>query len=199
MSTDSVGLSRADYILREEETHLISLSAADLWRSYPLDNETLTGVKQYLTQAHWLSGQGRWDSICGEEVDRNKFAVGAEDDSEVKSFAFFSNLFNTVLEYLRQRGHETPVKRMIYAGSVRPESTGATSHLPDAFLELNSGTPPTPGKFKWSDLVCPFEYKLGDGRPLNVSQLYSLTSWIVFSTFPERHQCFMEHPSYHAQ
>jgi len=173
MSTGSVGLSRAHSILHEEETPLISLSADDLWRSYSLDDSILTGVKQHLIQTHWLSEQGKWDSICGEEIDGKQFAVSAEDGSEVKSFAFFSHLFNAILDYLRQRGHGTPVKRMVYAGSI--ESTGGTSHHPDAFLQLDTGTSPTPGKFKWKDLVCPFEYKLGDGCPLNVSQPNSIT------------------------
>jgi len=150
----------------------MSLSLDDLWRSFPLDDDILAGVKQHLIQTQWLSEHEKWDSICGEEIDRNQFAVAGEgeDGSEVKSFAFFSHLFNAVLEYLRQRGHETSVKGMVYAGSTRSESTAGTSHPPDAFLQLNAGTSPTPGKFKWRDLVCPFEYKLSDGEPLNVSQ-----------------------------
>ena len=175
MSTNSVGLSQAHYILREEEYRLISLSTDDLWRSYSLDDAILTGVKQHLIKTRWLSEQGKWDSICGEEIDRNKFAVLGEDGSEVESFAFFSHLFNTVLEYLRRRGHGAPVKRVVYAGAVRSGSTGATSHQLDAFLQLNTGASPTPGKFKWRDLVCPFEYKLGDGYPLNASRLNSVT------------------------
>ena len=175
MSTNSASLSQARYILREQGTRLISLSVDDLWRSYLLDNGILTGVRGHLIQTQWLSEQEKWDSICGEEIDRNQFTALGEEGSQVKSFAFFSHLFNTVLEYLRQRGHGTPVKRMVYAGSVGSESTGAISHQPDAFLQLNAGASPTPGKFKWRDLLCPFEYKLDDGTPLNVSQPNSVT------------------------
>ena len=175
MSANLAGLSQARYILREQGTQLISLSVDDLWRSYLPDNGILVGVKEHLIQTQWLSEQEKWDSIRGEEIDRNQFTALGEDGSEVKSFAFFSHLFNTVLEYLRQRGHGTPIKQMVYAGSVRSESTGAISHQPDAFLQLNTGASQTPGKFNWRDLVCPFEYKLDDGTPLNVSQPNSVT------------------------
>ena len=197
--TNSVGLSQAHYILREEETNLISLSADDLWRSFSLDNDILTEVKQYLVQTHWLSGQERWDSICGEEINREQFAAFGGDGSEVKSFAFFSRLFNAVLEFLRQRGRETSVKRMVYAGSVRPKSTGAISLQPDAFLQLATGTFPTPSKFGWRDMVCPFEYNLGDGSSLNVSRSKAISFWVVFSPFPERHQGIVVPPSHYAQ
>ena len=176
MSTNSVGLSQARYILRKEEYYLILLSPDDLWRSYSLEDDILTGVKRYLIETRWLSEQGKWDSICGEEIDKNQFTgVLGEGGSEVKSFAFFSHLFNTVLEYLRQNGHVTPVQRMVYTGSVGSESTAAATHQPDAFLQLNTGASPTPGKFKWRDLVCPFEYKFGDGDPLDVNQLNLVT------------------------
>jgi len=193
MSTNSVGLSQAHYILREEGTQLVSLSPDDLWRSYSLDNAVLTGVKEHLVQTRWLSEQGKW-----EGVDENQFAALSEDDSEIRSLAFFSRLFNMVLEYLRHRGHGSPVKRMIYASSVRSESTRAISHQPDAFLHLNTGASPRPGKFKWRDLVCPFEYELDDRAPRNVSQLNSVTFMDRSSSFPERHQRITEHPSHHA-
>ena len=46
----------------------------------------------------------------GGEIDRNQFAVLAEDGGEIKFFAFFLHLSNAAPESLRQRGCVTPVK-----------------------------------------------------------------------------------------
>ena len=192
MSTNSVRLSQALSILREEGTNQISLAGDDLWRSCSLDGCILTAVKQYFIRTQWLYEQGEWDSICGEEINRNQFTVLGEDGSEVKSFPFFSHLFNAVLEYLRQNGHGTPVERMFYAGAVGPESTACTRHRPDAFLQLNTGASPAPSKFTWRDLAGPFEYKLGDGDPLNVNRPDSVTLLDRALTLPERRQRIAE-------
>ena len=89
MSANLAGLSQAHYILHEQGTQLISLSVDDLWRSYLPDNGILTGVKEHLIQTQWLSEQEKWDSIRGEEIDRNQFTALGEDGSEVKSFVSF--------------------------------------------------------------------------------------------------------------
>lgn len=164
MSTDSTGLSQADYILREEGTCLISLSTDNLWRAYPPDDATLRGVHQYLIQTHWLSEQG--------EFNREQFADMDEEGSEVELSTFFSNIFNAVLEYLRQHGHETLVRRMVHTDPTESESTGATSYRPDAFLHLTTGASPTSGKFKWRDLTCPFEFKFGGDDAVDISNFW---------------------------
>ena len=101
MSINSVGLSKARYVLREEETHHISLSADYLWRSYPLDDDILTEVNHHLIQTHWFSEQGKWCGIRREGIYVEDFAALGGDGSEAESFAFFAPLSNTILEYLR--------------------------------------------------------------------------------------------------
>lgn len=153
----SAGLSQARHILCEEGTYLICLHTDDLWDAYSLKDHLLTMVKERLIEAHWLSRGSKWGGVNG-----GQFTVLDESGNEAKRFMSFSRLFNVVLEFLRQAGHTPPVERMVHIGSVKHESTRVSGYHPDAFLQLAGGTAPTPGKLRWRDLVCPFEYMLDD-------------------------------------
>ena len=168
----AIGLSQALRILHEEGTYLISPSLDDLWRSYSLEDRVSTEAKRYLIQTNWFSGQGKWGSMGGEEINKQHFVVRGEDDSELQPFMFFSRLFNAILECFRQRGVYTSVKTMVHTGPVEPEST---SLRPDAFLHVATGASPTWGKFRWRDVTCPFEYKLDNGDAIGVSRPEPIT------------------------
>jgi len=132
-------------------------------------------AKHHLTETHRLSEQGKWGDFDGEEVDSVRFTVWNENDSEIQSLVFLSRLFNVVLGYLQQSGCGTPVKRMVYAGSIKPGSTRITGHLPDAFLQMSARTSRTAGKFTWGDLACPFEHKFNNEDFFDVSLNQLLT------------------------
>ena len=166
----AAGLSQAREMVLREVTHLICLSTDHLWESYPLGDGVLMGVKQYLTGKHWLSEKGKWNKIDGKKITRKRFQVRSKGDGEVKTFAFFTGLFNVVLEHLRKNGHATSVKKMVHAGFVEPDSTRTSSHRPDAFLHMATKSPPAEGRFKWRELTCPFEYKFGRGDTIDVSR-----------------------------
>ena len=163
----TAGLDQARQILLDEVTYLINISTDHLWDAYPLGDGVLKGVKAHLAKEHFLTKTGKWSRT---KVKEEFFRTRETGGSEVKTFRFFSNLFNQVLAYLKKTKRETAVKTMVHAGYVGPESTRVSTHRPDAFLQMAGGTSPTPGKFRWRDLACPFEYKFGDGIAVDVSQ-----------------------------
>ena len=158
----TAGLSQAHDILRDGVPHLICLSTDHLWESYSLDYCLLAKVKSHLVETGLLSIKGEWGDVDGEKLNRNHFAAWSESADE--AFVFFSHLFNTVLGYLRHGGHGVFAQEMVHAAS---KSAG---YRPDAFLHTAIGTPPAPGKFRWRDLICPFEYKFGDGDTVDASR-----------------------------
>ena len=139
-----------------ENIHPIYLPASDLWHAYSLEDRLLTKVRLHLIETRWLSGEGEWDNLSG--VERS---------------AFFPRLFNVVLRFLRGSGRATPIEKMVHVSSAEPGSTKIARCHPDAFLQMVVRTSPTPGKFRWRDLVCPFQYMLGDDTT-NVSDLESI-------------------------
>lgn len=139
-----------------ENIYPIYLPASDLWHAYSLEDRLLTKVRLHLIETRWLSGEGEWDNLSG--VERS---------------AFFPRLFNVVLRFLRGSGRATPIEKMVHVSSVEPGSTKIARCHPDAFLQMAVRTSPTPGKFRWRDLVCPFQYMLGDDTT-NVSDLESI-------------------------
>ncbi|KAF9645744.1 hypothetical protein BDM02DRAFT_3189430 [Thelephora ganbajun] len=56
---------------------------------------------------------------------------------------------------------------MAHVGSTESESITASIHRPKALLYITAETPPTPGKFRWRDLISPFEYKFCAGDTIN--------------------------------
>ena len=164
----TAGLSQAHHIFHED-TYLVCLPNDNLWQSYLPENHILPEVKSHLVKIHWLSGEGKWDSIDGEKIDGKQFAVRSEDGNEGKPFMFFSRLFNVVLDFVRQCGCETPIKTMVDTGFIGPGSTKVGTHRPDAFLHMATGVSLVPNKFRWRDLASPFEYKFGDGNAVDVS------------------------------
>ena len=116
------------------------------------------------------SGEGKRDSFSGEKIDRRQFTTSDEYSDEPPTFSFFSCLFNVVLDYLRKGGQESPVEKVVHAGPSETVSTGSSAHRPDAFLHMVTQTSPPPGKIRWRDLTCPFEYKFEDGEVVDVSR-----------------------------
>jgi len=142
-----------------EDIHPIYLRTSDLWDAYSLEDHLLQKVKLHLIKTHWLSGEGKWDRVSGAEP-----------------LVFFSRLFD-VVRFLLGSECTTRVEKMVCVGSLEPGSTRIAGCYPDAFLQMAPGTPPTPGKFRWRDLVCPFEYTLGDDTT-DVSDPESIAYWI---------------------
>lgn len=177
----SAGLSQARGILAEGIPHLICPSTNHLWQSYPLEDRILAVVRGYLVECGWLSNRGRLMESRGE-LKKARFHARHTGDSEEKTFAFFANLFNAVLNHIQRSRKQTSIKGMIHAGSITPTSTIPSTHRPDAFLHVDTKTPLTPGKAKWRNLTCPFEYKFGGGSALDVSQPQMITCWDLFLT-----------------
>jgi len=157
-------------MVHDQVPYTVCLSTDYLWDSYSPNKDVVTEVKQYLVETLWLSKDGKWNEFGGAKINEKRFATRRTDSSEDKTFKFFSRLFNTVLEYLRQSERGTPVEEMVHAGYVEPESTRFSGNRPNAFLRMVTETPPTPGKVRWRDLTCPFEYKFGDSNAVDVSK-----------------------------
>ena len=155
-------LAQGREILNEHVPYLICLPMDRLWNAYSLNNSTLMDVKTHLVDRRWLSGTGQWGSFDGEEIEKERFETRGKG-KELKTFMFFSHLFNAVLEFL-QGEHGTTVETMVHAGAIQLKSTRATKHRPDAFLQIAASE-----KNRWMNLTCPFEYKFGDGGAGNVS------------------------------
>jgi len=165
----AAGLSQARDMVHNQVPYTICLSTDHLWNSYSPNEDVVTTVKQYLVERLWLSEEGKWNESGKTKIIKKRFATrkGSKEDT---TFRLFSRLFNTVLECLRQDGHNTSVEEMVHAGYVEPQSTRVSSNRPDAFLRMVTETPPTPGKPRWRDLACPFEYKFGSGDAVDVSK-----------------------------
>ena len=179
----TAGLSQARDILGDGVPYLVCLPTDHLWDSCPLDDHLLAEIKSHVVESGLLSEKGEWSNIDGEYLKRENYAAWSEDADE--AFAFFSRLFNTILGHLRQSGRGTSVQEMVHAVS-EPES----NRRPDAFLHMATETPPVPGKFRWRDLTCPFEYKFANGGAVDVSQPGSITCpdhfFIFYSTESRR-------------
>jgi len=164
------GLLQVHHTLREEGAHPIPLHLNDLWNAYSLEDHLLTKVKLHLFKTNWLSGEWKLRG-AGEGVDNGL----DENGSEARRVEFFSRLFNVVLKFLRETGHAGSVEGMV---RIEPGSTRVPGCHPGSFLQLATGTlppPPMPGKSRWGDVVCPFEYTLGGG---NVSDPESIARWV---------------------
>jgi len=166
--TRAASLSQARRFLRDNTPYVINLPKKHLWNSYPLEDQVLTNVREYLSSQRWLTKSGKWNST---KIKKRSFNSGGTDGSETKVFSVLSELFNAILGHL-QTNHETSVQRMTHAGTVAPKSTRISTNRPDAFLELAS----QPEKINWRTLACPFEYKFGSGDSVDVSQ-YKLTAF----------------------
>jgi hypothetical protein len=145
--------------------HAIRLPIDCLWTSYSPKEGDLRKVKEHLTENGFLIEGDRWDRA---KIVKKHFETKCKTN-EVQTFAFFSDLFNVVLDSLRPT-HPTFVKKMVNAGHIGPESTRINSSRPDAFLRVDVDENLKTGKFKWRDLTCPFEYKFGDGDAVDVRQ-----------------------------
>ena len=154
-------------MVHDQVPYTICLSTDYLWDSCSPNKDVVTEVKQYLVEKLWLTKDGKWDKFGGAKTNEKLFATRRIGSSKDKTFRFFSRLFNTVLECLRQSERGTPVEEMVHAVYVEPKST---SNRPDAFLRMVTETPLTHGKLRWRDLTCPFEYKFGDGNAVDVSK-----------------------------
>ena len=185
-------LSEVRQMLCKAITYVIELPMDHLWMSYPVEDQLLKDVEKYLTTKGWLTKGRKWH---GKKAKEDSFLARGRGGREVKTFAFFSFLFNAVLAGLKDAGHKTFVKTMVHAGSVEPKSTRVSTHRPDGFLQIASATP---GKFRWRGLTCPFEYKFGDGNAVDVSQSGSIAFQVTFSPSTERHQGFVGPSSHHA-
>lgn len=170
----AAGLSRARSLFRKMVKYFICLPTDRLWELYSLNYRLLAEVKSCLDEIGWLSNEREWDNTNGEKINREHFAGWSEGVSQVKTFVFFSYLFNMVLEYHQLCGCGTSVKETIRTGFVEPGPTGTSEHSPDAFLHMAVKTPSTPGKSRWRDLIYLFKYKFGDDDAVNVSQPESL-------------------------
>jgi len=159
----------------KEDTYLTCLYVRRLWEAYSLEDSLLTQVKLHLTETHWLSEEGKWGKFGGEEVCTERFTAWDEDEDDIKSLVFFSDLFDVVLRHLRGSGHMNPVKGMVYVGSIEPESTRTADRMPDAFLCTTDRASPTTDRFAWRDLVCPFAHKSDDGEFLDVREPEPIT------------------------
>ena len=159
-------LSKASRMLCKEVPYVINLPMDHLWKSYPVEGQLLTDVEEYLIKNQWLTKGRKW---YGKKAKEDSFRARGRGGHEVRTFVFFSLLFNAVLDGLKATEHKTFVERMVHAGSVEPESTRVSTHRPDGFLQMATDTSATPGKFRWRELTCPFEYKFGDGNAVDVS------------------------------
>jgi len=175
MTFRAAGLSQAFQTSREEDGHLTCLPIDHLWESYSPSDDIVTEVRQHLIDKRWLSEKGKWNGIDGEKIDKKHFAAWSKGANEVKAFAFFSRLFNAVLEYLRQSGRGTSIEKMVQVAGA--ESTGFGGHRPNAILHVVVKPPLASSRFKWRDLTCPFEYKLRKGDAVDVGQPESITAF----------------------
>jgi len=166
----AAGLSQARDMVHDQATHLICLPTDYLWESYSPNKGIVAEVKRSLIGKRWLSKEGEWNEFDGTKINKRGFVSWSEGDSEVEIFTFFSRLFNTVLECLRRSGHDTSVEEMVHVFPTEPESVRSRGIRPDGFLHMVTETTPTPGKFRWRDITCPFEYKDGYGDMFGVSK-----------------------------
>jgi len=164
----TAGLVQARRMLIESVPYVINLPISRLWDSYSPGTH-LTEVKAHLVERGILSEEGDWVN-----VDREDFDSRGSGRREDKVFEFFSDLFNVVLEYLKQRGAVTAVQTMVNAGFVGPESTRISTNRPDAYVQVTS---PTGGGLIWRKVVSPFEYKFGDGDRNDVGETELIARW----------------------
>lgn len=165
------GLDDARRIVRQDIGHVICLPIDHLWTHCPTGH-TLDGVKAHLAGRGWLVG-GKWnpEKVSRENVD------GRRGLPEHTAFKPLSDIFNEILAYPPTAGMKNDVQTMVHAGSTTPKSDRISTNRPDAFLLMSSGltssssdtsAADTSRPVHWRDLTCPFEYKLGDGKMIDV-------------------------------
>lgn len=163
----TLDLQQARLVLGQEVPYLIGLPIEHLWESHPLEDAELENAQDHLIQGGLLLDKHAWNSTI---VNEAHFSTKHRMDHKGTIFLVILEIFMAVRDSL-QKNNQGCIIKMVHAGPTPPRSDRASTHRPDAFLLASTEESPKPREmapFYWRDLVCPFEYKFGDGDVIEV-------------------------------
>lgn len=163
-------LSDARKIVLEDIGRVVITPDSYLWDIYPVPPE-FKAIKQRLTDEGWLTSDNKWNP---ERISREYLERRRKGSTEQDSFKPLADIFNTILSY---KPSSSNILGMVNAGLHSLKSDRISTNRPDAYLVLqppqvkpSSNGTKIPKQRLWRDVVCPFEYKFGDGDKDDVSR-----------------------------
>lgn len=159
-------LSDARKIVRKDIGRVVIPPDSYLWDLYPVPDE-FVAIRQHLGEKGWLTRDHKWNP---GRIRREYFEQRRKGFMEQEAFAPLTEIFNAVLSY---NPSKSSVLGMVNAGLHSLKSDRISTNRPDAYLVLRSSQASTkankiPKRQLWRDVVCPFEYKFGDGNKNDV-------------------------------
>ena len=164
-------LSNARKMVLEDIGRVVIVPNSYLWDIYPVTHD-FEGIRRHLTKEGWLTNEHKWNP---GRISKEYLRQWRKGSTEQEAFKPLADIFNAILSYEPSESNSI-VLGMVNAGLHSLKSDRISTNRPDAYLVLRPPQmkPSTEGakiskQRLWRDVVCPFEYKFGDGDKDDVS------------------------------